>query len=156
MDALTRLNILGLVLSAVLLAMACVKADRVRAWRSRINPSAEELPDAAFTAARVLFVTLAGIGVYLAVQGFGVSDDMSWDDSELTSAVQGAADDLDGWMYRTDQAGDSLYFDDHATLVQDKVVQNGGADAPPGITGGPGTLTYPAYRLGVEVEEGVC
>lgn len=31
MDALTELTVLGLVLSAVLLAMACVKADRVRA-----------------------------------------------------------------------------------------------------------------------------
>ncbi|MER6157630.1 hypothetical protein ABT147_19110 [Streptomyces sp. NPDC001868] len=48
---------LGLVLPAALLAMACVKADRVRAWRSRVNPSAEELPDAAFTVARITLVT---------------------------------------------------------------------------------------------------
>lgn len=40
MDALTELNIIGLALSAVLLAMACVKSDRVRAWRTGINPSA--------------------------------------------------------------------------------------------------------------------
>ncbi|WP_200307284.1 hypothetical protein [Streptomyces adelaidensis] len=71
MDTLTQLNVLGLVLSALLLAMACIKADRVRAWRSRINPSAEDLPDAAFTAARILFVTAAGLGIYLAIQGFG-------------------------------------------------------------------------------------
>ncbi len=31
MDALTELTVLGLILSAALLAMACVKADRVRA-----------------------------------------------------------------------------------------------------------------------------
>ena len=72
MDALTELTVLGLILSAALLAMACVKADRVRAWRSSINPSAEELPDAAFTAARVILVTAAGIGIYLAIQSFGV------------------------------------------------------------------------------------
>ncbi|WP_327343281.1 hypothetical protein [Streptomyces europaeiscabiei] len=202
MDALTELTVLGLVLSAVLLAMACVKADRVRAWRSSINPSAEELPDAAFTAARVILVTAAGIGIYLAIQSFGVADDASWDDSELTTAVQGAADGLDGYMYRTDQTGDSLYFDDYATLIQDRVAQNGGGDAPqsggsaypadahtdfdayftvkgdgagvafcthierirskeddytpPGITGGPGRLTYRAYRLAVEVKDGEC
>ncbi|MGJ5800031.1 hypothetical protein ACSCB1_13030 [Streptomyces europaeiscabiei] len=130
MDALTELTVLGLILSATLLAMACVKADRVRAWRSSINPSAEELPDAAFTAARVILVTAAGVGIYLAIQSFGVADDASWDDSELTTAVQGAADGLDGYMYRTDQTGDSLYFDDYATLIQDRVAQNGGGDAP--------------------------
>ena len=49
MDApLTELNVIGLILSAVLLAMACVKADRVRAWRTGVNPSAEELSDASF------------------------------------------------------------------------------------------------------------
>ena len=31
MDPLTKLNIIGLALSAALLVMACVKADRVRA-----------------------------------------------------------------------------------------------------------------------------
>ncbi|WP_051947615.1 hypothetical protein [Streptomyces scabiei] len=104
-------------------------------------------------------------------------------------------------MYRTDEAGDSLYFDDYATLIEDRVAQNGG-DAPqsgvdtypadantgsdayctvkgngagvafcthiervrskeddyntPGIAGGPVTLTYRAYRLAVEVQDGEC
>ncbi|WP_327727580.1 hypothetical protein OG250_10995 [Streptomyces sp. NBC_00487] len=89
MNALAVTNVLSLVLAAVFLVMACVKADWVRAWRSRVNPSAEELPDAAFTAARVILVLMAGMGIYLAIQGFSVSDDAAWDGSELTGAVQG-------------------------------------------------------------------
>src|SRR5882762_11371604 len=100
MDTLTKMNVFVLVLAAVLLAMACVKADRVRAWRESINPSAPEVPDASFVLARVVLVTMAGIGIYTAVQGFGVSDDMSWSDDELTSAVQGATDDLDGFTFQ--------------------------------------------------------
>ncbi|GAA2729827.1 hypothetical protein [Streptomyces nogalater] len=77
MDALNELNVLGLALSAVLVAMACVKADRVRSWRASINPSAPNLPGSAFVAARTLFLGLAAVGVYTAVQGFGVFDDSS-------------------------------------------------------------------------------
>ncbi|WP_086798048.1 hypothetical protein [Streptomyces caniscabiei] len=73
MDPLTQLTVLGLILSVVLLAMACVKADWVRAWRSRVNPSAEELPDSTFIVARIALITMAGMGIYLAVQSFGVS-----------------------------------------------------------------------------------
>ncbi|MEV7815930.1 hypothetical protein AB0P05_35290 [Streptomyces flaveolus] len=62
-----ELNLLGLVLSAVLLAMACVKADRVRAWRTSVNPSAPAPPDSAFVVARLIFLSLAGIGVYMTV-----------------------------------------------------------------------------------------
>ncbi|MDX3589026.1 hypothetical protein OG920_32695 [Streptomyces europaeiscabiei] len=89
MNGLAVMNVLSLVLAAVFLVMACAKADWVRAWRSRINPSAEELPDAAFTAARVILVLMAGMGIYLAIQGFSVSDDAAWDGSEPTGAVQG-------------------------------------------------------------------
>ncbi|MET9447512.1 hypothetical protein [Streptomyces cinerochromogenes] len=129
MDALTKLNVLGLVLSAVLLAMACVKADRVRAWRTSVNPSAPDLPDSAFVAARVLFLTLAGIGVYTAVHGFGVSDDVSWSDGELTSAVRQATDDLDGYTFQADDSG-PLSFTDYESLIEDKVTEYGGGDAP--------------------------
>ncbi|MFF9775373.1 hypothetical protein ACF1HJ_17160 [Streptomyces sp. NPDC013978] len=73
MDALTQLTVLGLILSVVLLAMACVKADWIRAWRSRVNPSAEELPDSAFIVARIALLAMAGMGIYLAVESFGVS-----------------------------------------------------------------------------------
>ncbi|SED85524.1 hypothetical protein SAMN05216532_5981 [Streptomyces sp. 2231.1] len=130
MDALTGLNVLGLALSAVLLAMACVKADRVRGWRASIDPSAPEIPDAAFVVARVVLVTLAGLGVYTAVQGFGVSDDSSWNDSELTNAVHRATDELDGYRFQTDESGSPLHFDDYASLIEDKVVRNAGGDAP--------------------------
>ncbi|MET7574834.1 hypothetical protein ABZT04_41145 [Streptomyces sp. NPDC005492] len=130
MDTLTKLNIFGLALSAVFLAMACVKADRVRAWRADFNPSAPDVPNSAFTLARLLFVTIAGIGIYTSVQGFGVSDDMSWSDDELTSAVRGATDDLDGYRYQADESGAPLYFDDYASLIEQKVTENGGGDAP--------------------------
>ncbi|MET9847863.1 hypothetical protein [Streptomyces ossamyceticus] len=73
MNALDTLNVLGLVLAAVFLAMACVKADWVRGWRERLNPGAEEVPDAAFIAARIMFVVMAGLLVYMAVTGFSVS-----------------------------------------------------------------------------------
>ncbi|MEV6839687.1 hypothetical protein AB0N17_35200 [Streptomyces sp. NPDC051133] len=130
MDALTKLNVLGLVLSAVLVAMACVKADRVRAWRRNVNPSGPELPDSAFVAARLLFLALAGLGVYTAVQGFGVSDRASWSDDELTNAVRQAADDLDGFTFQADDAGHPLAFTDYASLIEEKVYEYGGGDAP--------------------------
>ncbi|MFF7738644.1 hypothetical protein [Streptomyces sp. NPDC007984] len=133
MDALTELNVLGLVLSGVLLAMACVKADWVRSWRSGINPAAEELSDASFVAARVAFVALAGAGIYLCVQGFNVSDDTTWDDAEFTTAVQGATDALDGSsgfgdIYAEDN--DTGWIDEYATKIEQKVVEHGGGDAP--------------------------
>lgn len=130
---LTELNILLLGLSAVLLGMACVKADRVRAWRAGINPSATELPDSAFTVARTLFVVMAGLGVYTAVQGFGVSDDSQWSDDELTSAVQGATAALDGSFTYGDPLEDaSADFDGDAyvTTLEDEIVEHGGKDAP--------------------------
>ncbi|MFD5796543.1 hypothetical protein ACFWIO_24045 [Streptomyces diastatochromogenes] len=130
MDTLTKLNTLSLILCAGLVAMACVKADRVRAWRSSINPSAPELPDAAFVVGRVVLVTMAAIGVYTSIQGFGVADDMSWDDRELSSAVQHARDDLDGYMFRVDDSGTPDYFSSYESLLEEKVVENGGGDAP--------------------------
>ncbi|MEU2438595.1 hypothetical protein ABZ595_20820 [Streptomyces rubradiris] len=145
MDALDELNVLGLVLAAVLVAMACVKSDRVRSWRANINPSAPDLPDSAFVAARVLFLSLAGVGVYLAVQGFGVSDDASWSDSELTSAVQRTTDDLNGYTFQADDAGTPLGFPDYASLIEDKVLQYGGGDAPGyGVAVNPAEANTPA------------
>ncbi|WP_051790286.1 hypothetical protein [Streptomyces sp. NRRL S-1022] len=130
MDALTKLNVLGVVLSAVLVAMACVKTDRVRAWRANLNPSAPELPGSAFVAARLIFLGLASIGVYTSVQGFNVSDDVSWSDGELTTAVRQATDELDGFTFQADDGGNPLPFTDYASLLKDKVIQHGGGDAP--------------------------
>ncbi|MFF8230779.1 hypothetical protein [Streptomyces caelestis] len=148
MDALTQLNVLGLILSAVLLAMACIKADRIRAWRAGINPSTEELPDAFFVAARVVFVALAGVGIYLCVQGFGVSDDTAWDDAELTTAVQGATEALDGSsgfgdIYAEDN--DTGWIDEYATKIEQEVVEHGGGDAPQyGVTATPADANTPS------------
>jgi hypothetical protein len=126
MDALTQLNVLGLILSAVLLAMACIKADRIRAWRAGINPSTEELPDAFFVAARVTFVALERAGLRRLRR-------TAWDDSELTSAVQGATDALDGSsgfgdIYAEDN--DTRWIDEYATKIENEVVEHGGGDAP--------------------------
>ncbi|KOV59892.1 hypothetical protein ADK64_32465 [Streptomyces sp. MMG1121] len=118
--------------------MACVRADRVRAWRQGINPSAPDVPDSAFVVARVVLVTMACIGVYAAVQGLGVSDGMSWNDRELTGAVRQAAEDLDGYRFTADDSGTPLYFDDYASLLEGKVTQYSGADAPAsGVTATP-------------------
>ncbi|MFF9674798.1 hypothetical protein ACF1GS_24365 [Streptomyces eurythermus] len=145
MGTLDKLNVLSLVLSAVLVAMACVKSDRVRSWRANINPSAPDLPDSAFVAARVLFLTLAGIGVYTAVQGFGVSDDASWSDGELTSAVRQTTDDLNGYTFQADDAGTPLAFPDYASLIEDKVLEYGGGDAPGyGVAVDPADTNTPA------------
>ncbi|MCD7443999.1 hypothetical protein K4B79_38045 [Streptomyces lincolnensis] len=130
---MTEMNVLLLVLAAVLLGMACVRADRVRAWRAGINPSATELPDSAFTVARVLLVTMAGFSVYTAVQGFGVSDGSRWSDQELTSAVEGATASLDGSFTYGDPLEDaSADFDGdaYATTLKDEIVEHGGGDAP--------------------------
>ncbi|MFF9176781.1 hypothetical protein [Streptomyces sp. NPDC014793] len=130
MDTLTKMNVFLLVLCSALLAMACVKADRVRAWRAGLNPSAPELPDSAFVVARVVLVALAVAGVCTAVRGFGVSDRTSWDDSELTSAVHQATEDLDGYTYTTDETGSSSYFTDYESLTEERVARYGGGDAP--------------------------
>ncbi|MBR8639355.1 hypothetical protein KEF29_08665 [Streptomyces tuirus] len=73
MNALDKLNLIGIVLAVVFLAMACIKAEWVRDRRRRFNPGAEEVPDSAFTVTRILFVFLAGMLIYMAIQGFGVS-----------------------------------------------------------------------------------
>ncbi|MBK3576831.1 hypothetical protein JHN63_24090 [Streptomyces sp. MBT65] len=144
MDTLTKLNVFVLVLSAVLLAMACVRADRVRAWRSGINPSAPEVPDASFTVARVVLVAMAGLGLCTALQGFGVSDDLAWSEGELTSAVRGATSDLDGFTFQVDQSDTPLSFDDYKSLIEDRITENGAADAPQaGITAEPSPTDTP-------------
>ncbi|RFC71972.1 hypothetical protein [Streptomyces sp. AcE210] len=126
-------------IAAVLLLAACVKADRVRGWRQSLNPSAPDLPDAAFVAGRVIFLVLAGVMVFEGFSLLRVSADSGWSDDELTSAVHQATDDLDGWMYRDDGlTTDSANFDDYASLLEDKVVQYGGGGAPQsGVDAGP-------------------
>ncbi|WP_329433853.1 MULTISPECIES: hypothetical protein [unclassified Streptomyces] len=125
--------------AVLLLLAACVKSDRVRGWRHSLNPSAPDLPDAAFVVGRVVFLIMAGVMVFEGFDLLRVSADSGWSDDELTSAVHQATDGLDGWMYRDDGlTTDSAYFDDYASLLEGKVIQYGGGGAPQsGVDAGP-------------------
>ncbi|WP_409469336.1 hypothetical protein [Streptomyces sp. HC307] len=130
---LTKLSVILFVLSAVLVAMACVKADRVRAWRESLNPSAPEVPDVAFVVARIILVGVAVGGVVVGIQGLTVEDDSKWSDNELTSAVRGATEALDGsFTYGSSLEGDAPadFEGEYATNIEDEVVEHGGGDAP--------------------------
>lgn len=128
---MTELSVITFVLAAVLIGMACVKADRVRSWRESLNPSAPEVPDSAFVAARVLFVVMAAACVWVGAQGLATEDDANWSDDELTGAVQGAVGAMDG----TSQLGelydvDAHVDEDNATMIEQEVVEHGAGDAP--------------------------
>ncbi|MFS8198079.1 hypothetical protein ACLVWQ_05270 [Streptomyces sp. CWNU-52B] len=120
------------VLSALLILMACVKADRVRSWRASLNPSAPEIPDAGFMVARLVLVAMAVVGVVIAFQGIAVEDNGGWSDDELTSAVEGATDALDGSFTYGAFEGDAPadFGGEYARKVEDEVVEHGGGDAP--------------------------
>lgn len=123
--------VLLLVLAAGLVAMGCVKADRVRRWRRSFNPSAPELPDSAFVAARVVLFGMAGVGVFSAFQFMAVVADAEWSDDELSSAVSQAAEELNGTSRFGDIFGDDSGFDEEsATMIEDEVVEHGGGGAP--------------------------
>ncbi|MFE1327921.1 hypothetical protein [Streptomyces sp. NPDC058741] len=125
------MSVIIFALAAVLIAMACIKADRVRSWRESLNPAAPELPDAAFVAARILLVGMALIGTVKGFQGLGAEDDSKWSDDELKSAVEQATYELDGFLYRIDQSGEPVvYIYEYDTLIESEVTENGGGDAP--------------------------
>ncbi|WP_314414843.1 hypothetical protein [Streptomyces sp. DSM 40484] len=130
---MTAMIVFIFVLCALLILMACIKADRVRSWRESLNPSAPEIPDAGFTVARLILVALAVVGMIIAFQGITAQDSGGWSDEELTSAVEGATDALDGSFAH----GVSLEVDTpadfggtYARKVEDAVVEHGGGDAP--------------------------
>ncbi|MFF8729831.1 hypothetical protein ACF073_25560 [Streptomyces sp. NPDC015171] len=141
---MNSLTIFCFAVSAVFVVMACVRADRVRAWRESLNPSAPEVPDSAFVLARILFLGMAAVGLYSGFQGLAVSDGAAWNGDELTSAVSGATEALDGDVaYAGPHEGVPADFGgDYAMKVADEVTSHGGGDAP-----GPGsvdaTLTGP-------------
>ncbi|MER6976380.1 hypothetical protein ABT317_04840 [Streptomyces carpinensis] len=143
------------ILSAVLVAMACVKASRVRAWRHSVNPSAPEVPESSFVVARVLLLVMAALGLYTGFHTLAVADDGAWSDDELTSAVRGATEDLNGGFEYGDPYDDGTApadFDgEYATKIEDTIVQYGGGDAPQfGVAAtltGPTTATEAAYRI---------
>ncbi|MEU6659918.1 hypothetical protein [Streptomyces sp. NPDC046821] len=126
-------------IAGVLLLAACVKADRVRGWRQSLNPSAPDLPDAAFVVGRGIFLIMAAVMVFEGFNLVRISADSEWSDAELASAVRQAADDLDGWGYLDDGlTADSAYFDSYESLLEGKVIQYGGGGAPEsGVGAGP-------------------
>ncbi|MHC3453245.1 hypothetical protein [Streptomyces prasinus] len=128
---MTQLSVLIFVLAAVLLAMACVKADRVRAWRESLNPSAPDVPDAAFVVARLVLVTTAVVGIVVGVQGLAAEDNAEWSDDELTSAVEQAVTALDSTTKLGDLYSSASTVDqENARMIEDEVVEHGGGDAP--------------------------
>ncbi|MFI2719906.1 hypothetical protein ACH5AI_26780 [Streptomyces collinus] len=127
---LTQLSIILFVLAALLLLMACVKAQRVRSWRESLNPSAPEAPDAAFVVARIVLIAMAAVCAVMGFRGLGVQDRWKWSDDELKSAVEQATYELDGFLYRVDESGEPVVrIYEYETLVESEVVENGG-DAP--------------------------
>jgi hypothetical protein len=121
------------VLAAILLLMACVKADRVRSWRESLNPSAPDIPDAAFVVARITLIGVAVGCVVTGVRGLGVEDGSKWSDDELKSAVAGATTELDGsFTYGGPlDDGEPADFDgEYARTVEDEIAEHGGGDAP--------------------------
>ncbi|NMO37623.1 hypothetical protein HG826_29360 [Streptomyces sp. GMY01] len=143
------------ILSALLVAMACVKASRVRAWRTSINPSASEVSDSSFAVARVLLLAMAALGVYTGFHNLAVADNGTWSDDELTSAVQGATQELNGSFEYGDPYDDGTApadFDgEFATKLEDEITEHGGGDAPGyGVDAsltGPTTGTEASYRV---------
>jgi hypothetical protein len=128
---LTQLSIILFVLAALLILMACVKAQRVRSWRESLNPSAPEVPDVAFVVARIALVGMAAVCAVMGFRGLGVEDGSKWSDGELKSAVEQAAYELDGFLYRVDESGEPVArIYEYETLVENEVVENGGGDAP--------------------------
>ncbi|MFJ5264633.1 hypothetical protein ACIQAC_29665 [Streptomyces sp. NPDC088387] len=68
------MTVFSFALAAVMLAAACIPADRVRGWRESVNPSAPELPDSAFVVARIVFVVMAGLVVYATINVMRLSN----------------------------------------------------------------------------------
>ncbi|MFI0242688.1 hypothetical protein [Streptomyces sp. NPDC016845] len=128
---MTGLALTLFVLAAVLVAMCCVGADRVRSVRRRTHPSGGDLPASAFVAARTALLVMAAICVWQGVEGLAAANGDEWSDDELTSAVRQSADDLDGYWYRESSlTHDTPYFDDYASLIEERVVRYGGGGAP--------------------------
>ncbi|MEV1024152.1 hypothetical protein [Streptomyces sp. NPDC050264] len=133
---MTGLALLLFALSALLIAMACVRADWVRSIRRRTYPSGGELPTSAFVTARVLFLAMSLWGVWQGAQALALDSNSRWSHDELTSAVQQTTDNLDGYWYRVDTLiHDNAYFDDYATLIEDRVIRYGGGGAPESSVG---------------------
>ncbi|WP_432154905.1 hypothetical protein [Streptomyces tricolor] len=104
----------------------------MRAWRESVNPSAPEVNGASFVVARVALLAMAAFGIYYGFQSISFADGQAWSDKELTSAVSGATDDLDGEVaYAGPREGVPPDFDGaYARKVEDEVAENGAAMPP--------------------------
>ncbi|MGW0791046.1 hypothetical protein ACWD04_23080 [Streptomyces sp. NPDC002911] len=200
---MNALSVIVIVLAAGLVAMGCVKAERVRGWRASFDPSAPEISDSAFVVARVILFGAAAVGVFSGFRLLAVSADAEWSDDELSSAVSQATSELNGTSRFGDISGDDSGFDqDIAAMIEEEIVENGGGGAPqsgvdagaavgnkpsdadytvqaagadgafclhvvrtrskdgdyepPGVAGGPGSVTVPSYDFSVTSREGAC
>ncbi|MDF3302666.1 hypothetical protein [Streptomyces tropicalis] len=130
---MTTMVVVSFSVAAVMALAGCLRSAWVRAWRRRLSPGAPELPDASFVLARVVFFALAGVLVFSGFRLVSVDDAAAWSDGELASAVEQAAYALDGTSREGDIYGDDGDFDtEYASMIEDKVVQKGGGDAPEG------------------------
>ncbi|PZH15255.1 hypothetical protein C1I97_08685 [Streptomyces sp. NTH33] len=71
---MTKVIVISFVLTAVPAEAGCVRADRVRAWREALNPSAPDVPDAAFVVARLLFFSMAAVMLFRGFRLMAVAD----------------------------------------------------------------------------------
>jgi hypothetical protein len=124
------MSLLPFAASAGLVAMVCVRAGRVRAWREALNPSAPAIPDIDFTIARVLFLGLAALGIYFGFQSLSMDADGQWSDAELTRAVRSATEELDGDSTYSPFEDDASLTDDYASTIEDAIARHAGPHAP--------------------------
>ncbi|MFJ8982012.1 hypothetical protein [Streptomyces sp. NPDC102282] len=138
--------VVAFALATGLVALGCVKADRIRRLRDSFNPSAPEISDAAFVAARVALFGMAAIGVFSAFQLMAVVADGEWSDDELTGAVSQATSELNGTSRFGEIFDDGSGFDEEfATMIEEEVVENGGGGAPQGgVDAGAATSNKPS------------
>ncbi|GHF92177.1 hypothetical protein [Streptomyces thermodiastaticus] len=131
---MTAMAVTCFILSVLLIAMACVKTSRVREWRASVNPSAPDIPDAGFFLLRLTLLALAAVGIYLGFSMLSLADGDSWSDAELTSAVKGATEELDGSTELGDITDDDTrpadFEGEIATKIRDEIVEHSGGDAP--------------------------
>ncbi|MEW2620063.1 hypothetical protein [Streptomyces sp. NPDC048106] len=117
-------------LSAVMILMACVKADRVRSWRSSVNPSAPDLGDGYFVVVRVVLLGMAAFGLYYGFHDLRISDQNQWSKEELAAAVRSATDDLNGKRTDTPYEDTSDLYNGFEMTIEDTVAEHAGGSAP--------------------------
>jgi len=151
---MTAMAVTCFILSVLLIAMACVKTSRVREWRQSVNPSAPDIPDAGFLLLRVMLLAVAAVGIYLGFSMLSLADEEAWSDAELTSAVKGATEELDGSTELGDITDDDTrpadFEGDIATKIPQEIVEHGAGDAPQtgvGVSLNTSSVTDATYNI---------